>query len=135
VIAWLDRLQSSVRSPPERSIIVKNPFQPDPSASKTREGGGESEESDEDQTPQQHAPLCRVSSDSEDTPVSPNTLVDSDIDPYPDDAVPIGLLAKLAISSRDSAVPAAEKSRGDNANADDDDVVRIYSFPLERGKR
>jgi hypothetical protein len=129
VIAWLDRLQSSVRSPPERSI-TKNPFQSEASASKgnTRERGGESEESDEDQTPQQqHAPPPRSSSDSEDTPVSPNTLVDSDIDPYPDDAVPISLIAKLAISTlKDSAGQPAERTRGDNANADSDDVVRAY---------
>ena len=129
MIAWLDRLQSSVRSPPERSI-TKNPFQSDLSASKgnTREGGGESEESDEDLTPQQrHAPPRRSSSDEEDTPVSPNTLVDSDIDPYPDDAVPISLIANLAISTlKDSAGQPAEKTRRDNANADSDDVVRIY---------
>ncbi|KAI9511830.1 hypothetical protein F5148DRAFT_1146554 [Russula earlei] len=35
------------------------------------------------------------SSSSEDVPVSPNTLVESDIDPYPDDADPNGLLQSL----------------------------------------
>jgi hypothetical protein len=135
VIAWLDRLQSSVRSHPGRSSTNKNPFQADAGAGSgnTREGGGESGESDDDQTPQQHAPPCRASSDSDDTPLSPNTLVDSDIDPYPDDAVPIALLAKLAIStSGDAAGQAAERTRGDNANAEDEDVVRL-SFSLEKG--
>ena len=131
VIAWLDRLQSSVRS-----NTVPNPFHPDARAGKpgAREGGGESDESDEDQTPQQRAAQRRASSDSEEPPVSPNTLVDSDIDPYPDDAVPLGLLAKLSIStSQDGSSQAADKSRGDNANADDDDVVR-YTGRVVPGK-
>jgi hypothetical protein len=135
VIAWLDRLQSSVRSHPGRSSANKNPFQQDAGAPRgnTREGGGESGESDEEQTPQQHAPPCRASSDSDDTPLSPNTLVDSDIDPYPDDSVPIGLLAKLAISTSGDAAGQTERTRGDNANAEDEDVVRIYSFVIFPG--
>ena len=32
-------------------------------------------------------------------PHSPNPLVELDIDPYPDDVVPIGLLASLTLSS------------------------------------
>ena len=62
-------------------------------------------------------------------PHSPKTLVESDIDPYPDDAVPIGLLASLAISSRDTPGVAADKTckRKAAADDDDDDVVSLYS--------
>ncbi|KAH9030570.1 fungal-specific transcription factor domain-containing protein [Lactarius deliciosus] len=116
VIAWLDRLQSSVRSPPVRSGPAKNPFKVDTHA-------GESEESDDDQTQQQHVPPRRGSSGSDDSPVSPNTLVEADIDAYADDAVPIGLLASLAIStSKDRPAVSAEKKGRDNADDDDDDV-------------
>jgi hypothetical protein len=116
VIEWLDRLQSSVRSPPVRSDPVKNPFRFDIRA-------GESEESDDDQQTQQQQQHVqhRASSGSDDSPVSPNTLVEHDIDAYADDAVPIGLLASLAISSsKDSPPVSAEKKGGENA--DDDDV-------------
>ncbi|KAH9031018.1 fungal-specific transcription factor domain-containing protein [Lactarius pseudohatsudake] len=109
VIAWLDRLQSSVRSPPVRSGPAKNPFQLDTDA-------GDSEKSDDEQTQQQHSGL-------DDSPVSPNTLVEADIDAYADDAVPIGLLANLAIStSKDRLAFSAEKKSWDNADDDDDDV-------------
>ncbi|KAI9439194.1 fungal-specific transcription factor domain-containing protein [Lactarius indigo] len=98
VIAWLDRLQSSVRSPPVRSGPVKNPFQLDTH--------GESEESDDEQTQQQqHVPPRRGSSGSDDSPVSPNTLVEADIDAYADDAQ-----------------SSAEKKGRENADDDDDDV-------------
>jgi len=120
VIAWLDRLQSSVRSPPVRSSTGPIPFQLDALAGK---GGGQSDESDEEPSLRKHVQPRRASSGSEDTPVSPNTLVESDIDLYPDDAVPIGLLAKLSIStSRDTAGGAVHKTRNENATADDDDV-------------
>jgi hypothetical protein len=127
VIEWLDRLQSSVRSPPVRSGPVKNPFQLD-----TRTD--ESEESDDEQTQQahwQHVQLRRALSGLDD---SPNTLVvESDIDAYAydayadfayvDDAVPIRLLENLAISSsKDSPAVSAEKKGGENAG--DDDLVR-----------
>ena len=122
VIEWLDRLQSSVRSPPVRSDPVKNPFRFGP-------GAGESEESDDDQTQQQQQQREQrhASSGSDDSPLSPNTLVEGDIDSYADDAVPIGLLANLAISSsKDSQAVSAEKKGGENA--DDDDVVGSHLF-------
>jgi hypothetical protein len=126
VIAWLDRLQSSVRSAPVRSGTAANPFQLD-----TRvKGGGQSDESDEEHALQKHVLARPASSGSGDAPLSPNTLVESDIDPYPDDAVPIGLLANLAISSRDTGV-AADKPRKGNATADDDDVVRYILVCVE----
>jgi hypothetical protein len=117
VIEWLDRLQSSVRSPPVRSGPAKNPFQLDQ---------GDSEESDDEQSSRSRSTRAprRASSGSDDSPLSPNTLVD-DIDPYADEAVPIGLLAKLAIStSKDDPVSAEKKGGGENA--DDDDVVRSH---------
>jgi hypothetical protein len=119
VIAWLDRLQSSVRSAPARSSSATNPFQFDTRAGK---GEGQSDESDEEHASQRHVQARPASSGSGDAPLSPNTLVESDIDPYPDDAVPIGLLANLAISSsKDATDVVIDKTRKD---ADDDDVVR-----------
>jgi hypothetical protein len=124
VIAWLDRLQSSVRSPPA-SGPATNPFQLDTRVGK---GGGQSDESDEEHPSHRHGQARPASSGSGDTPLSPNTLVESDVDPYPDDAVPIGLLANLAIStSKDATGTVADKPRKGNA-ADDDDVVRVYSY-------
>jgi hypothetical protein len=124
VIAWLDRLQSSVRSPPVRSGLAKNPFQLDQ---------GDSEESDDErkQQEQEHAPPRRASSGSDDSPLSPNTLVD-DNDPYADEAVPIGLLAKLAISTSNDDPVSADKKGKDGDNADDDDVVRSHFLYLHR---
>ncbi|KAI9508712.1 fungal-specific transcription factor domain-containing protein [Russula earlei] len=119
VIAWLDRLRSSVRSP-ARSAPAANPFHLDTHAVKV---AGQSDESDEEPASQKRAQQRPPSSGSEDVPVSPNTLVESEIDPYPDDAVPIGLLANLAIStSRDSTSTALEKTRKENGAADDDEV-------------
>ncbi|KAI9449290.1 hypothetical protein BJY52DRAFT_1227874 [Lactarius psammicola] len=122
VIAWLDRLQSSVRSPPVRSGPAKNPFQLE-----TRD----SEESDDEQTQQpqqQHMTPRRGSSGTDDSPVSPNTLVEADIDAYADDAVPIGLLANLAIStSKDRPAVSAEKKGKENADDEDDNDVGVAS--------
>ena len=120
-IEWLDRLQSSMRSPPVRSGPVKNPFRLD----------GESEESDDDQTgqPQQPHVQRRASSGLDD---SPNTfIVEPAIDAYADDAVPIGLLANLAFSaSKDGPEISAEKKGRENAG--DDDVVRSYLLPARK---
>ena len=127
MIAWLDRLQSSVRSVPVRSGTTANPFQLDTRAGK---GGGQSDDSDEEHASQKHVQARPASSGSGDAPLSPNTLVESDIDPYPDDAVPIGLLASLAISSRDTGV-AEDKTRKGNALVDDDDVVRLALVCVE----
>jgi hypothetical protein len=97
---------------------------------------GQSDELDEEQGTQNHAQPCHgcASSDSEDTPVSPNTLVDSEIERYPDDAVLIGLLARLAISSsRDNTGATADKtSKAGKANAaaEGDDIVRPHPFSV-----
>jgi len=130
VIAWLDQPQSSVCSP-RPAGSASNPFQLDTRAGKS---AGQPDESDEEQGSQNHGQTRRASSGSEDTPVSPNTLVDSEIDPYLDDAVPIGLLASLAISSsRDNAgttqTKRPETGKANDA-AEDDDIVRLYSFPV-----
>ena len=128
VIAWLDQLQSSVRSPPVRSGPAKNPFQFDHT--------GDSEESDDErmqQQQQEHAPPCRASPSLDESPPSPNTLVD-DIDPYTDEAVPTALLANLAIStSKDDPVSVEKESRS-RENADNDDVVRSNFCSLHRRK-
>jgi hypothetical protein len=97
VIAWLDRLQSSVRSP-VRAPSATNPFQLDACAAKPVVSLMSRTKIRHLTGTRSHAVLA--SSGSEDAPVSPNTLAESDIDPYPDDAVPpLGLLASLAISS------------------------------------
>jgi hypothetical protein len=105
-----------------RSASATNPFQLDTRAGK---GGGQSDEPDEEHA-SQHVQARPASSGSGDAPLSPNTLVELDIDPYPDDAVPIGLLASLAISSTDTPAVATDKTPKGNATADDDDVVRLY---------
>ena len=118
-----------------RAPSATNPFQLD---ARTGKAGGQSDESDEDQASQRHAQPRRASSGSEDTPVSPNTLVESDLDPYPDVAVPLGLLASLAISSsRDTPSVAPDKSRKVTAAAEDDEVVRgtfLSAFSCKREK-
>ena len=61
-----------------------------------------------------------------DAPLSPNTLVES----YPDNGpygVPVGLLASLAISSRDTGM--ADKTLKGNTTADDDDVLSAWTVP------
>jgi len=119
-----------------RAGTATNPFQLETRVGK---GSGQSDESDEEHTSQKHVQARPASSGSGDAPLSPNTLVESDIDQYPDDAVPIGLLASLAISSRDPPGVAADKTRKGNATADDDDVVRLYyclrKSPPVRGRR
>ena len=127
-IEWLDRFQSSVPSPPVRSGYVKNPFDIH---------GDESEESDDGQTQQlqqHHVQPRRRSPGLNDSPhilVGPNTLVESDIDAYADDAVPIGLLANLAISTSND-VPAISAEQKSGRSADDDDVVRSLFCRLHR---
>ena len=128
VIAWLDRLQSSVPSLPVRSGPARNPFQFD--------HAGDSEESDDERRQrqqQEHVQPRRASPGSDDSPPSPNTLVD-DIDPYVGEVVPTALLANLAIStSKDDPVSAAKKGKGgETRNADDDDVVRSNFCSLHR---
>jgi len=116
-----------------RAPSATSPFQLDARADKV---GGQSDESDEDRASQGHAQPRRASSGSEDTPVSANTLVESDIDPYPDNAVPIGLLASLAISSsRDTPSAATDKTRKVNAAAEDDEVVWVTFLSAFSPKR
>jgi hypothetical protein len=111
----LDRLQSSVRSPPMHSGLAKISFQ--------LGHAGDSEDSDSERKQQrQHAQPHRALLGSDD---SPNTLVD-DIGPYADDAVLIGLLANLAISTSKDDPVSAEKKGKDGENADGDDVVRSH---------
>ena len=108
VIEWLDRLQSSVGSPTARHSSIKDSFQLDTSAD-------ESDESNDEQTQQPQ----RGSGGSPNSIVRPNNVVEPDTD----DAVPIGLLASLAIStSQDPPTGSAEKKGREFA--DRDDVVR-----------
>ena len=83
VIAW-DRLQSSVRSAPVRSPSDPNAFQLDTPGGKD---GSQSDESDEEHASQRQVQARPASSGSGDAPLSPNTLVESDFDPYPVNAV------------------------------------------------
>jgi len=57
-------------------------------------------------------------------------LVDSEIDSYPDDAVPIGLFASLAISSlKDKTAATSDKTPKTgkaNTAAEGDGVVRLF---------
>ena len=128
-VARLDRLQSSVRSPPVRSGPATNPFQLDTHA-------GDSEESDDEhrqQQQQQHVQPRRGSLGTDYSLPSSNTLVEADIDSYADDPVPLGLLANLAIiTSKDDSTVSAEKKGKGGENADDDDVVCSHFCRLHR---
>ena len=88
MIAWLDRLQSSVHSP-RPTGSSSNPFHLDTHAGKHV---GQSDESEKEQGSQNLAQPLHVSSGLEGVPVSPNTLIDSEIDPYPDMPSPLGSL-------------------------------------------
>jgi len=131
VIAWPDRFQSPVRSP-RPTGSAPNPFQFDTRIGKS---AGQSDESDEEQGSQNDAQLRRASesSGSEDTPVLPNTPVDSEI-AYLDGAVPIGILASHAISSsRDNAGATSDetpKMGKANDAAEGDDVACLCSFSV-----
>ena len=113
IIEWLDQLQSSVRSFSARRSPIKDPFQLNTRAD-------ESDESHDEKIQQPQ----RGSAGSPNSIVGLNNdLLEPDIEPYTDDAVPIGLLASLAIStSEDSPTGSAEKKGREKA--DDDDVVR-----------
>jgi hypothetical protein len=113
-----------------RSASATDRFQFDARAGKD---GCQSDESDEEHASQQHVQARPATSSSGDASLSPNTLVESDIDPYPGNAVPIGLLASLAISSTDALGVVADKMRKGNATAEDDDVVRFKLYPCMRG--
>ncbi|KAI0263617.1 fungal-specific transcription factor domain-containing protein [Gloeopeniophorella convolvens] len=121
VIAWLDRLQSSVRAParatPTSATTPTAPF------AFRAHGAGEE-------------------SDSDEPPMSAHTLVEPDaLEPasagagvdFADDAVPLGLLANLAIStSKDgAAAAAAAANKPHEAGAEDDVGVanRKYFMP------
>ncbi|KAI9450179.1 hypothetical protein F5148DRAFT_1370894, partial [Russula earlei] len=131
VIAWLDGLRSSVRSP-AHSAPTANPFHLDTRAVKV---AGQSDESDEEPRSRNALNNALPRQARKMYPVSPNTLIESDIDPYPDDAVPIGLLANLAIStSRNSTSTALEKTRKENGAADDDEKNILVSIELYRQK-
>lgn len=65
---------------------------------RSNRGGGQLDELDGEHLMQQQVQACPTSSGSGGAPLSPNTLVESDVDPYSDEAVPIGLLTNLAIS-------------------------------------
>jgi len=120
VITWLDRLQSSVPSSP-----AKNPVLLDTHAGK---GSSPPEESDNKQALQKHAQPRHGQPNWEHAPASSNTLVESDVDPYPVAAAPIGLLASFAINaSREATVLATDKRREENTTGNDNDIVRICS--------
>ena len=88
VTTWLDRLQSSVR-PPHPTGSSSNPFHLNMRAGKRV---GQSDESDKEQGSQNHAQPLRASLGLEGTAISPNILVDSEIDPYPVMPSPSGSL-------------------------------------------
>jgi hypothetical protein len=58
------------------------------------------------------------------------TLVESNIDPSPDDAFPVLLVNLGTSSSRDAPGVATDKTRKGNVTVDDDDnnIVPLYSF-------
>jgi len=90
-----------------------------------------SDKSDKEQTSQKHAQPCHASLGSEDTLLLPKILVESDINPCPDDTNPIGLLASLAISTSKGNIDAApDKTHKINTTKDDDKALNVHSFSI-----
>ncbi|VDB86073.1 unnamed protein product [Peniophora sp. CBMAI 1063] len=109
VVAWLDRLQSSVRNPPRgpggvdmQAFSLDSRVRATPSAKGgSARGEGESDEEDEE-----------AEASSDDPPLSGSTAADEAQLPA-DPSVPIGALAQLAISSSytDLASPQRKKNK------------------------
>ena len=128
VIARHHGLQSSLPSPVVCASSTTNSSQLDVRAGNSE---GRSDKSDKEQTSQKHAQPCHASLGSEDTPVSPKILVESDIDPCPDGTNPIGLLASLAIStSRGNIGAAPDKTHKLNTTKHDDEALHVHSFSI-----
>ncbi|KAA1473232.1 hypothetical protein DENSPDRAFT_779779 [Dentipellis sp. KUC8613] len=132
VIAWLDRMQSSVRSAGGKAGPAA--FTLD---SRTRDEGADSEAEDDapaTATARRNGTGRQGSAgsgegDSEPEPLSAHTLVDPEMENYPglpDAAVPLGLLANLSISHSKTRVGAGGRAevvaRAENPEEDDDNV-------------
>ncbi|TFY76912.1 hypothetical protein EWM64_g7100 [Hericium alpestre] len=109
VIAWLDRMQSSVRRTPGAGAGFTLP----------REMPADDESDGGSETAPEH--------ESDEPPTSAHTLVDPEAETYPglpDTAVPLGLLANLSISnSKQKGKSAlADLARAEDPNDDDDNV-------------
>lgn len=130
VIAWLDRLQSSMCSACAAGS-ASSLFRLNMCAAKSAE---QWHDSNSEQGFQNHAQPCHASG-------SQDMIVDLETDPYLGDIVPVGPLASFSISSsRENTGPTADKTRttGEaNAVAENGEIVRLYSFSvaLQKGKR
>lgn len=128
MIACHRGLLSSLPSPAVCASSTTNLFQLDVRAGNSE---GRSDGSDKEQTSQKHAQPCHASLGSEETPVSPKILVESDIDPCPDDTNPIGLLANLAITtSKDNFDAAPDKTHKLNTTKGDDEALHVHFFSI-----
>ncbi|KAI0048449.1 hypothetical protein FA95DRAFT_1490742 [Auriscalpium vulgare] len=132
VIAWLDRLQSSVRTPGGRSGTsdlrtayrlgaARNAIAEDDESDGAEEHDGAEVDGELD---------AREQHESDGPPGSAHTLVDPELEAgaypgLPDDAVPIGMLANLAISNSKDAVNMGKKSAEPKREGDEEEEVGV----------
>ena len=126
VLAWLDRLQSSVRTAGGKG---------GPQAFKAlRENRGASDEESDGEQHKTHAEryglVSPVNNDGDNGDDEDETLVDDKLSSLPESHVPLGLIANLSLSN--SKAKNARKEQKDavvaEENLDDDDVVCIHIF-------
>ncbi|THH12044.1 hypothetical protein EW146_g7836 [Bondarzewia mesenterica] len=125
VIAWLDRLQSSSTVRGSGSKDGARAFQLD---ARARKNDDDEESEDGCEEEKQHDKPIVVEDHA--SPSSIHGLGDPDTENYPglpDDAVPLGLLAKLSISNSMEKGKIAEAARA-QVGDDDDDVVCFNPF-------
>ncbi|KAH9018312.1 hypothetical protein EDB84DRAFT_1566471 [Lactarius hengduanensis] len=107
VIAWLDR-------PPAFCALATRALGPAKHAFQLDTDAGDSKDSDDEETQQQHVPLRQA-----------------DIDAYADDAVPIGLLANPRYQHVKGSPSILRRKKGRD-NADDDDDVLVTPEDVEK---
>ena len=126
IIAWLDRLQSSVRSAGGKG---------GPQAFKDLRDhkGASDEDSDADQHKthaERYGLVSPVNNDGDNGDDEDATLVDDKLSSLPDSHVPLGLIANLSLSNSKAKNGRKEQKDGVAAeeNLDDDDVVCILNI-------
>jgi hypothetical protein len=131
ILAWLDRLQSSVRSAggkggPQAFKDLRDSRAPDDEDSDVERG-----------THAQRYGLVPSGNDENNGDDEDATLVDDKLSSLPDSHVPLGLIANLSLSNNKAKGGKKEqKGAAVEENLDDDDVVRIFYFvPLSMNNR
>jgi len=134
ILAWLDRLQSSVRTAGGQG---------GPQAFKDLRESKSPDDEDSDMEPKSHAQryglLPPANHDDNNGDDEDETLVDDKLSSLPDSHVPLGLIANLSLSNSKgkNARKEQKETAGAEDNLDDDDVVCIFSYcpPFSKQKK